>query len=198
MYFSSSPPLPPAPFYSLASTASFCCCSGAINKWEIFSSIACPSGLQMVTTAGPHAGVEKSRNKIIKEKSGNIFSGISGFSSLLSLIQIKQVCTQSLQVCLHQLLNISFQKIQFSQREGKINSWAMRLIYTSNILWIGWSSINQIAGVSLKYYKVRRCVKSIFLSKIIKSSSLWLHPCEFWYQSFHPPLTWARLTGCQE
>lgn len=74
----------------------------------------------MATTAVPQAGVKKSHEEIArKKKRENTFPRTAGFSSLLSLIQIKQVCIESMGVCLHQLFIVGFQKIQLSQREGK-------------------------------------------------------------------------------
>lgn len=98
MYFS---PLPPT-FLFISKRCFFLLVLTGHKQMEILLK-RCPSGLHIVTTAGPYARAEKSHNEIIKEESGSIFSDSSGFSSLLSLTQIKQVCTQSLRVCLHRL-----------------------------------------------------------------------------------------------
>lgn len=113
------------------------------------------ASLQIVTTAVPYAGIKKKKShkeirREKKEKWKYLFLYFKVF--LPSGFNTNQtgVHSRSVQVCLHRLLIISFKKIQMPQKQGKINSWAVWLIYTSNILWIGYSSINQIAGVSLK------------------------------------------------
>lgn len=60
---------------------------------------------QIVTTAVPYAGVKKEEKNHVKrlegrkKRSKNISSCISGFLSLLGLIQIKQVCTHEACKC---------------------------------------------------------------------------------------------------